>query len=198
MPLDFKLIEKSTQHAINSLESSEVVCTGLLCVSDFLDSDLLLKLQNYIFNESLPWEIQEHYAVRPGYHNDRKKITWVPDSVIEETHLVLDSLTDYLNRRYSKQNKFSGLSIWKDEYSYKVPVHTDNPTINISIQIYLNSNNTNLGTKFYIGPDIYETPYKVNCGYTMDNTHKILHFYDGKAPMDYYRYSLYAIWTNNQ
>jgi hypothetical protein len=197
MSLDFKLIEKSIQHAIISLEASETVCPGLSCISDFLDPELLLKLQNFIFNDNLSWDIQEyHTGVR--YNNNRKKINWISDSVVEEIHIVLEGLTDYLNYTFNKKNKFLGLTIWKDAYSYQLSLHTDNPTIDMAIQIYLNSNNTNLGTKFCIGTDIFETPYKVNCGYSMDNQCNIPHYYDGKSPEDYYRYSLYAVWTKIQ
>lgn len=194
MSLDFNLVDRSTQHALDSLKSSETVCPGLLCISNLLDSDLLVKLQNYIFDESLIWGSQEHH-VGAGYHYDRKKINWVPDSVIEETHMVLEGLTDYINQCFTRQNKFLGLSIWKDEYSYQVPLHTDNPVIDISMQIYLNDNNMDLGTRFQLDT-VFTIPYKTNHGYLMDNRQNIQHFYDGQSPKDYHRYSLYAIWAN--
>lgn len=195
MSLDFKLIEKSISYSINNLETSKIICPGLLHVTNFLNSDLLLKLQTFIYDDNLTWGFQEHHD-RPGYNYNRKKINWIPDSVIEETHIVLDSLTDYLNKRFDKKNKFLGLSIWKDVYSFSVPMHTDNPVIDLSIQVYLNSNNKNLGTKFHLPQTILQIPYKVNCGYLMDNNYKIMHSYDGFLDTNYYRYSLYALWTN--
>jgi hypothetical protein len=195
MSLDFKLIEKSTRHAINILDLSEIVCPGLLHVSELLDPVLLVKLQDYIFNNKLVWERQEDPIALSRYFG-RKKINWVPDSVIEETHMVLDGLTDYVNQRFNKQNKFGGLSIWKDEHTYQVPLHTDDLRIDISMQIYLNGdNNMDLGTGFRLDT-VVKIPYKTNHGYLMDNRQKIPHFYNGKSPKDYYRYSLYAIWTN--
>lgn len=195
MSLDFKLIEKSIQHAIDSLESSEIVCPGLLSLVDLLYLDLLTKLQTYIFNEDLPWKRQEDPIALSRYFG-RKKINWVPDSVIEETHMVLDGLTDYINQRFNKQNKFGGLSIWKDEHTYQVPLHTDDLRIDISMQIYLNGDdNMDLGTGFRLDT-VVKIPYKTNYGYLMDNSQKISHFYNGKSPKDYHRYSLYAIWAN--
>lgn len=200
MSLDFKLIEKSISYSIDILETSKIICPGLLHVTNFLHSDLLLKLQTFIFDDNLTWGFHD-------YHNDyhrsintpalyRKKIDWIPDSVVEETHIVLDSLTDYLNRRFNKKNKFLGLSIYKDLSSLKLLMHTDNPVIDLSIQVYLNSNNQNLGTKFHLPQTIFQIPYKVNCGYLMDNNFKIIHSYDGFLDKNYYRYSLYAVWTN--
>ena len=195
MSLDFKLIEKSIQCAIDSLESSETICPGLLPLVDLLNPELLIKLQTYIFDENLAWERQEDPLAMSIYFG-RKKINWIPDSVIEETHMVLDGLTDYINQRFNKQNKFDGLSIWKDEHTYQVPLHTDNSKIDMAVQIYLNGNDTmNLGTSFQLDT-VVKIPYKTNHGYLMDNRQNIKHFYDGKSPKDYYRYSLYAIWNN--
>jgi hypothetical protein len=194
MALDFALIDRSTQYAIDSLESSKTICPGLLYVLDLLDSELLAKLQTYIFDENIVWGIQEHHD-GDGYHYDRKKINWISDSVIEETHMVLEGLTDYINQCFSRQNKFLGLSIWKDEHSYQVPLHIDNPVIDVSVQIYLNDNNMDLGTRFQLDT-VFKIPYKTNHGYLMDNRQHIQHFYDGKSPEDYHRYSLYAIWAD--
>jgi hypothetical protein len=150
-----------------------------------------------MYNDKLPWKFQDHHD-GAGYRCDRKKINWVADSVIEETHMVLSEMTEYLNERFNRQNKFLGLSVWKDEHSFQVPVHADNPTINIAIQIYLNGNDENLGTKFYINDGVFQVPYKTNCGYLMDNGYGIKHCYDGNPSRDYHRYSLYAIWSNNK
>jgi hypothetical protein len=195
MTLDFKLIENSIRYAIDSLNSSEIVCPGLLCVSELLDPVLLVKLQDYIFDDDLVWERQEDPLAMSIYFG-RKKINWIPDSVIEETHMVFDGLTDYINQRFNKQNKFEGLSIWKDEHTYQVPLHTDNPKIDVAVQIYLNGDdNMDLGTRFHVDA-VVKIPYKTNYGYLMDNKQNIRHFYNGKSPEDYYRYSLYAIWAN--
>jgi len=196
MTLDFALIEKSIQYALDSLKSSAIVCPGLLHVSELLDPVLLVKLQDYIFDDRLVWERQEDPLALSRYFG-RKKINWIPDSVIEETHMVLDGLTDYLNQRFNKQNKFEGLSIWKDEHTYQVSLHTDNPKIDMSVQIYLDGNDTmDLGTSFQLDDTVIKLPYKTNCGYLMDNRQKISHFYNGKSPENYHRYSLYAVWAN--
>ena len=195
MTIDFKLIEKSIGHSLSSLESSELVVPGLLYINNFLDPELLIKLQNYIVNDELTWDIQEHQN-NIGRSYKRKKINWVSDSVIEETHSMLDKLTDYINQRFNRQNKFLGLSIWKDEFGYQLKPHTDNPVIDIAVQIYLNGDDSmDLGTRFQVNT-LVKIPYKTNHGYLMDNRQNIKHFYNGKFPKDYHRYSLYAIWTN--
>jgi hypothetical protein len=164
-------------------------------VSEILDPALLVKLQDYIFDDKSVWERQEDPTALSRYFG-RKKINWVPNSVIEETHMVLDGLTDYINQRFNKQNKFEGLSVWKDEYTYQAPTHIDNPKIDISMQIYLNGDDSmDLGTGFRLDT-VVKIPYKTNYGYLMDNKQNIRHFYNGKSPEDYYRYSLYAIWAN--
>jgi hypothetical protein len=192
--LDAALIEKSTTHAINKISNGKIIHPGLLFIDDFLSAELLTKLQTYVCNEHLLWQGQETLTgeLYPG----REKINWVFDTVIEETHIVLSNLTDYLNQYFCRSNKFLGLSIWKDKHTYQIAPHTDNPAINISMQIYLNDNGMSLGTKFDINNSIVEAPYITNYGYLMDNMQDISHYYDSKAPKDYYRLSLHAVWTD--
>ena len=64
------------------------------------------------------------------------------------------------------------------------------------MQIYLNGDDSmDLGTRFQVNT-VVKIPYKTNHGYLMDNRQNIKHFYNGKSPKDYHRYSLYAIWAN--
>jgi hypothetical protein len=195
MPLDFDLINRSIPFVISRIENGHEIAPGLIALSDLLDNQLLTKLQEYSFKENTGWKSQENHQMS-GYNHHRKKINWLPDSIIEETHIVFDGLTDHLNQLFKRQNKFLGLSVWKDDGSFQIAPHTDNPVIDIAIQIYLNGDdNKDLGTKFQLDT-VVTIPYKTNHGYLMDNRQNIRHFYDGKAPEDYYRYSLYAIWAN--
>ena len=142
MTLDFTLIHESTIHAHESISNSKTVHPGLLFVENFLSIDLLKKLQVYVRDENLTWNSQETSVglIYPG----RRKINWAADSVIEEVHTVLDNLTEYINQLFARQNKFLGLSVWKDEYTYQIDPHYDNPVINISMQIYLNNEDMDL------------------------------------------------------
>ena len=133
MTLDFTLIHESTIHARDSISNGKTVHPGLLFVDHLLPANLLEKLQVYICDDNMLWHNQETLTgeIYPG----RKKITWTADSVIEEIHVVLDNLTEHLNQRFSRQNKFLGLSVWRDECTFQLIPHYDNPNNDISIQI---------------------------------------------------------------
>lgn len=194
MTLDFTLIHESTIHARDSISNGKTVHPGLLFVDHLLPANLLEKLQVYICDDNMLWHNQETLTgeIYPG----RKKITWTADSVIEEIHVVLDNLTEHLNQRFSRQNKFLGLSVWRDECTFQMIPHYDNPNNDISIQIYLNNDNMDLGTTFIINNSAVKAPYSANHGYLMDNTQNILHLYNGKPPVGYHRYSLHAVWAD--
>jgi len=197
--LDFGLINFASKHT--ALQFSKKVATdipGLYTLEHFLPTPLLDKLINFAQSHD-KWDYETTVRTKRPYPN-RMKLNWVPDTVIEEIHMVLDSLTNILNEEFERHNQFIGLSIWKDLPGYSIEKHTDNPIIDFALQIYLSGDpSLNLGTIFENDNQKFCVDYTANTGYIMDNTKKIPHSMPNTVPASYNRYSLYAIWskTNN-
>lgn len=193
MPLDHLLIEDSKIYSQVRLNNTVATASpDLQFVSDFIYPPLLDKLVNFINNDQLDWQDEIYQESK-----NRSKLNWIPDSVLEETHIVLDSLTDQLNKTYNKQTKFLGLSVWKDQQGYTIRPHTDQPLISISLQIYLSELANDLSTHFLYNGKVLGPEYVKNSGYIQNNV-GITHFMVNPVPAGHVRYSLYAIWTDGK
>ena len=193
--IDNKLINDSINQIKESLQSKrEVNQDSLYILEDFLPEALKIKLQDYISNNQ-EWILQEDQINNISYFK-RYKINFAHDTVLEESHNIFENLTESIEQIFNKKLKFSGVAIWKDVPGYSIIPHTDNPQIEVSMQIYLSSGDYNLGTVFRL-PDnsLFKTPYQDNLGYLMDNQYQLTHFMATPVPEDHVRYSLYVIWT---
>lgn len=192
MTIDQQLIEKSSNFSIDRFqERKSTECSYLYFLSDFLLTELLEKLTTYITNEDLPWE----QVARQEYAN-RRSVSWIPDSVVEETHMVFESITPSIENLLQRNQKFDGISIWKDQYPYQIKPHADQREIGSAIQIYLNSCKDNVVTSFSWGDSVLKPKNRANCGYFIDNHGQVIHWLESPVPKDFIRYSLYAIWKN--
>ena len=107
MPLDFDLIDRSTEYSTKQIQNLiNTECPYLFFLDSFIDPELLEKLLNFISTEELIWlpETNQEYQ-------NRLKLNWVFDTVVEETHIVLENLTTELNLKFNRNNKFLGLSV---------------------------------------------------------------------------------------
>jgi len=191
MLLDFELIKQSTQYSLDKLKNIEKTdCPGLFFLSDFLYLPLIDKLVDFIDATDLDWQEQEGQE-----YKNRLKVNWVPNSVIEETHIVIESLTGSLNKKFNRNNKFLGVSIWKDQEGYGIGKHTDNKIIDVAIQIYLTESAENLGTTFEYNNLTLQAQYQKNHGYLLDGSHQLPHYMNVPVPKEHVRYSLYAVWS---
>jgi hypothetical protein len=192
MLLEFDLIEQSTQYSADNLKNIEKTdCPYLFFLKSFINPTLLDKLLNYISTEELCWlpETNQEYQ-------NRLKLNWVFNTVVEEMHIVLENLTIALNQKFNRNNKFIGLTIWKDQEGYTISKHNkDNPIIDLAIQIYLTDDAVNLGTKFEYNNKIFSTKYQKNHGYLYDNSQGVTHYMTTPVPKNHVRYSLYAMWS---
>lgn len=197
MALDFTLIEKATNYSIDQFNKKTLTdCPYIFTLNEFLYPELLEKLYKFLLSNN-NWTGQEDYK-NVGHRDSRFKLNWESDTVIEEAHVVLENLTEVFNQFYNKNNKFLGINLWKDVTGFSLTTHIDNPDIDLAMQIYLNNGTDDLGTKFTYQNIIINSPYIKNHGYIMDNLGKVVHYFDSKIPLDYARYSLYAIWTKIQ
>lgn len=190
--IDLDLIKTSVEYSLKKLELREsVITTTLYQLENFLYPALIERLLDYIEKNDINWEKETGQ-----YESNRKKVNWIADSPIEELHTVFDSVTESVNKIFNRNNKFGGISIWKDELGYSISKHTDNPVIDIAIQIYLTADQKiDAGTVFVVDNREVKILFKINSGYIMDNTAKIEHYMNGSIPENFTRYSVYAFWT---
>jgi hypothetical protein len=200
MPLDFQLIEQSTQHALAQLEKIEQTsCPYIFFLEELLYHELLEKLLKYVKQENIIWLPEEpplhsvSYLPRPN----RRKLNWAPDTVIEEVHIVLGNITDAINKIWDRSNNFLGLSIWCDTKNFAIKKHTDNPVIDVALQVYLTESSSIPGTTFEYDNKLIQAKYQKNHGYIMDNQAKVSHFLPKSVSNDHTRYSVYAIWAKH-
>jgi hypothetical protein len=192
MSLDFDLITQSVNYSKNQLSNKEITeCPHLFLLSDFINPKLLEKLLAFVGNDTEHWQTVLYQET-----SVRRSITWVPETVIEETHIVMQKLTDDLNTIFQKQTTFLGISIWKDVHPYSIGMHVDNDMVGTAMQLYLTSGPSNLNTIFKYDSKIISANYQKNSGYMMNNTHKVVHGMLNPVPENHIRYSLYAVWTD--
>lgn len=193
MSLDFALIEKSTRYSLDKIKNlTPTACPYLFLLDDFIYPPLLEKLYQLITaDQNLPW-----HKVAYQEHSGREAVSWIPDSAVEEIHTVFEGLTQEINQLTNDNLKFMGIDVWRDVYPYTIIKHSDQDLIRCAIQIYLNESDVDLATKFCYNDLTISPPYKTNHGYLMNNQGKIPHWMTAAVPVDFARYSLYAIWKH--
>ena len=195
--IDINLISIAINKHKNCLENFNKITDSLYVVNDFFPLEVLTKLHEYIYNTK-DWNDQTvKLDSRPVFNKSparkRSRLLFKHDTVLEETHIIVENFTSYLNNIFKKQLEFNGYEIWRDSAGYLIPTHSDNPDIAAAMQIFLSEHATNLGTVFNLQTPT-RIPYKINSGYLMNNEDKITHQMMTPVPDDHVRYSLYATW----
>ena len=188
--LDTELIDKNCQQASSAVDNLyPTLSSNLFLVSEIFDPAILDKLQDYIrAQDDAAWT-----TVLGQEHLPRHKITWDMDSVIEELHVVCESLTDKLSARFDRDLRFNGIQIWRDREGYYFGYHTDDPAIDTSLQVYLFEGPANCGTTFFNDGSRYVITFYHNTGY-LCTSHQVPHETTTPVPPGVTRYSLYAHW----
>ena len=188
--IDFELVEKATRFSLQQLETRvHTDCPKLFLLDSILHPELLTKLYDFISeysDDNWASEINQEFK-------NRLKLNWVPESVIEETHMVIENLTDKINEIFNKQYKFLGITVWKDRYGYSISKHIDVDAIDVAMQVYLSPDSgQDYGTEFDYNNQTIIAKYKQNSGYLLGD--KIVHSMNKPVAAEDIRYSLYAIW----
>lgn len=194
--IDHDIIENSIKYIEQRIQRFRKITKGLYVIDQFLDPLLLNRLLSYCQQENLEWAPE--LAIKGGLtvytSGTRSKLNFIADSPIEETHIVIENLTETLNILFSRKNKFNGITIWKDVEGYRINQHTDNLIIDFALQVYL-TDHMKFGTKFFIDIGELQLYNNKNLCYLMDNTCEIRHSFDGEISKNFPRYSLYASWS---
>ena len=191
--IDQQLIDRSTDVAKLSLTTCKSTASSdLHLLNDFLDKELVAKLKQYLNQDSNDkWYLGELF--------DRDGLAWDADTVIEELHMVFDNLTTVISEQFfDRPLNFIGTHIWRDRSPFSQKWHSDNPMINVAIQLYLfDEAPSECGTSFMINGIELAVPYIHNSGYIL-TTHTppgIIHKPSIVLPPGAIRHSIYGIWS---
>ncbi len=187
--LDTDLIDAGTAYTQSWLKRLEPK-QELYLLDHVLHPRVLYDLVNYCLQTQL-WE--PVYTLDNKPLDNRIKVCWESDTIVEVAHTILDNCTSKINTIFDINTQFNGLDLWKDTTGYTIQEHTDNPAFNISMQVYL-QNLPGLYTSFRYQDKIIQTNPKPNHGYLSDNTVGVLHWMDNSVPENFDRYSLHATW----
>jgi hypothetical protein len=197
--IDQQLIDENIDTLVAGLTTANSVDRRLHLVQSVFTQSMLTKLQEYfITNEHSDLWVPEttQYNI-PMKDRPRHKITWDAETVIEELHEVCNGATNTVQKMYPGSIKpFNGVIIWRDCPGYYFGWHTDNPVINVSMQIYLQGSENNPGTEFEVENNSVIAPFIPNSGYIVDHSgdnkprHRVTH----AVPEGSVRYSLFALW----
>lgn len=191
--IDQNTITTGRASLLDSINLRRRLDKSLYHLTGVFDADILKKIKNYLDGRELPWE-----SVAGQEKFNRKKISWQSDSVIEELHEIFMAATDCINTIFPEPKKnFWGISIWEDREGYAIDWHTDNPDIDVSIQVYLFGDGT-LGTEFSLINENIVIPDVSNSGYLLNQSiseSRLSHRTLRQVPPGRVRYSLYAVWS---
>lgn len=195
--LDYDLIEKNTISIEKSFNNKQVINENLCVLKNVFNDSATEKLKKYINQVS-----KKDWSTEQGQEKlNRRKLTFKADTALEEFHIALENITKYLQTIYPELNlKFDGMMLWQDKKGYYISSHTDNPIIAVSMQIYLyDTAPTQCGTRFYLDNQIFDVEYIHNSGYLINQTNdKLTHESMCPTPADAVRYSVYAVWIQEE
>lgn len=200
--IDQNLIDQNIVRLNSAVKNNTSINDQLKLVNNAFDQAMLSKLQDYFdanYNSKL-WEPETTAYGRPMTDVPRFKLAWESESVIEELHEVCNGITPLVSELYpGVERKFDGIVIWRDHPGYDLSWHTDNPVIEVSLQVYLSGSDCNPGTEFKTGDSSLPLPFIVNTGYIVnhDGVTRPMHRVAHPVPENEIRYSLFALWKHS-
>ena len=191
--IDQDLIKSGSMHLKSMLASLSTDHNGLILIEDVFTDQIIEKLLKFCIAAD-DWEPQLTADNKTVVEN-REKISWRYDCIVEETHTILENATPEISRLIKRDNLvFGGVNLWKDTEGYAIERHTDNPVIQTSLQVYI-QNLPTLSTIFEYDGNLVHTNPNTNSGYISDNLIGIPHWLPNAVPAEFNRYSLHAIWS---
>jgi hypothetical protein len=157
--------------------------------------------------DSYEWESQLKQEELP-----RKLLKLQSCLNLQKLKLISLQIATELQEKFNWQFEYLDrtiVSLWRDLYGYKSPIHRDfDPVeverngyfnIPISMQVYLSESNNDLGTKFYYDREKtkpkYFFPYEMNTGYLQINDYDQWHEMIGDINKDENRISCHFIFS---
>ena len=195
--IDQGIIKKASDSLQKSLKNRQELTNDFSTLENVFSLDVINKIHDYILNDSdKPWALE---ATSNGMEMQvpRRKISWHGETVIEELHCAMESVTPEVQVILKKDIKFLGIVLWQDYENYKIDWHSDNPVLLATMQIYLAGSKKNPGTEFKLGEDNFHTcDFIPNTGYFLNQTqNRLEHHTTGEVPANVSRYSLFGMWS---
>ena len=193
--IDQQLIEQTANSIIQSLNNKKSVNNSLYILENVLPESACEKLWDYIQITDKWQSIEDGF-----YQQNRKKIVWDSDTIIEELHHAFEQVTAKINDTFKSEQiqNYIGIALWEDSENYSIDWHTDNPILSSAIQIYLfDTCPEECGTTFKIKDKDVALPFVHNTAYLADHIieNKLLHKTTKSTPLGIKRYSLYVSWS---
>jgi len=183
------------------------VATNLYRVTDVFPQEIIefCKTANW---DSYEWESQLKQEELPRKLlklqscKELSQLKRISIGIAAELQEKLNWQFEYLDRTI--------VSLWRDMYGYKSPIHRDfDPVeverngyfnIPISMQVYLSESENDIGTKFYYDHEKtnpkYYFPYEINTGYLQVNDYDQWHEMIGDIGENENRISCHFIFSN--
>ena len=194
--MDQNLITKTIINLQQSLKTPDpTMLPYVFRLVDLLPAETLDKINNYCIDNDLnatAWKEENTEGTndtQEEMHGDctaveeesapRRALAWAPDTIVEELQESFQRLTPAIEKMWGKPLVFHSLNLWEDSPGFKMNSHLDNDAVGVSLQVYLNECDENVGTEFYAGENLlYKLPWIKNTGYicnhTPDSWHGIL------------------------
>jgi len=115
-------------------------------VKDVLSNETMDKLSE-VELEDISWKKQEWQE-----DWERRKLDIVSGSILEQISKEIDSHKETIGKAVGKNIKHIDVAFWLDMPGFTVPLHIDNPGVDIALQLYLKDCD-NAGTRFYTPKD---------------------------------------------
>lgn len=192
--IDQNIIQTANTNLDQALQNRIQHTEDFSTIHNVFSADVLNKVYDYILNDSdKVWEAET--TRDPSV--TRSKISWHAETVIEELHMAMESITPKVQTILDSPVHFTGLTLWEDEENYKIDWHTDNPILMATMQIYIAGSKNNPGTEFKLDEEKYHTcDFIPNTGYFLNQTKRRLeHHTTGSVPPHVDRYSLFGMWS---
>jgi hypothetical protein len=195
--IDQNIITNASISLQNALTDRFQHTNDFCTIKNVFSQEVLHKVNDYILNDSdKPWALEttEHGVEMKV---PRSKINWHGETVVEELHCAMESITPEVQVILKKDIKFLGIVLWQDYENYKIDWHSDNPILLATMQIYLAGSTENPGTEFKISKGNFHTcDFIPNTGYFLNQTqNRLEHHTTGKVPANVSRYSLFGMWV---
>jgi hypothetical protein len=197
--IDQLLINSGVSSAQASLNNATPITNDLCQVNQVFPRAVINKLETYLStNSEQPWESEVSAYSTLDHNQNRKKLAWHAETVVEELHEICNGLSTLVFDKFSLHNhKFLGITIWQDSPEYFLDWHVDNDMVAASLQVYLFGNQACPGTTFMVNDREFNIDFCQNSGYLVYHNpkHQLMHKVSWPVPNNTVRYSLFAMWS---
>ncbi len=165
----------------------------LFSVEELYPQDLIAECQQQDI-DNFPWE-PLGAGIYTQFDTPRRMLISESPDVFSKLNDYVRTLIPEIQNLTDKPITTADTRVWADYPGYNISRHLDNDGVYITLQVYLNDGDTELGTHFsnsMEGAYQHAIPYRSNFGYIMVNTDYNFHGMIKSVPEDFIRLSSYT------